>query len=159
MTAVAFAPLAEPTPPVIPRGGLRALPPRREMHSDLTEWDWQAEAACRTADPELKILATDIALGQQAQIGRMSGWLDEWGLSQTSTRTPMAWMRADNLLGGADGTGASMGGMDMGGMGTGSGGTMALLPDGRMPGMATRPQSSHIMVRMTPRFGAGRRGI
>ena len=57
MTAVAFAPLAEPTEvgteQVIPRGGLRALPPRREMHSDLTEWDWQAEAACRSADPEL----------------------------------------------------------------------------------------------------------
>ena len=32
----------------------------------------------RTTDPDLKLLATDIALGQQGQIGRMSGWLDEW---------------------------------------------------------------------------------
>ena len=44
----------------------------------------------RTTDPDLKILATNIALGQQAQIGRMSGWLDEWGLTQTSTTPPMA---------------------------------------------------------------------
>ena len=82
----------------------------------------------RTTDPDLKLLATDIALGQQGQIGRMSGWLDEWGLNQTSTATPMAWIRSDNLVSG------SGGGMDMGGD------TMTLTADGRMPGMATRPQ-------------------
>ncbi|MCU1365529.1 MAG: hypothetical protein JWL72_1560 [Ilumatobacteraceae bacterium] len=82
----------------------------------------------RTTDPDLKLLATDIALGQQGQIGRMSGWLDEWGLNQTSTATPMAWIRSDNLVSG------SGGGMDMGGA------TMTLTPDGLMPGMATRPQ-------------------
>jgi uncharacterized protein (DUF305 family) len=87
----------------------------------------------RTTDPDLKVLATDIALGQQGQIGRMSGWLDEWGLDQTSTATPMAWIRSDNLL---SGTSDSMAGMP--GMGDG----MALLPDGRMPGMATRPEVS-----------------
>jgi uncharacterized protein (DUF305 family) len=85
----------------------------------------------RTTDPELKLLATDIALGQQGQIGRMSGWLDEWGLNQTSTATPMAWIRSDNLLSSSGG----MAGMDMG-----SDGTMVLGADGRMPGMATRPQ-------------------
>ena len=85
----------------------------------------------RTTDPDLKLLATNIALGQQAQIGRMSGWLDEWGLNQTSTNTPMAWIRSDNLLNGASNT---MPGMDM------SNGTMSLTADGLMPGMATRPQ-------------------
>lgn len=89
----------------------------------------------RTADPDLKLLATDIALGQQGQIGRMSGWLDEWGLSISSANEPMAWITDD---GGHDG-------MDMGSTsgstadtGTGSG---HLDPEtGLMPGMATRPQ-------------------
>ncbi|MCU1393834.1 MAG: hypothetical protein JWM34_2262 [Ilumatobacteraceae bacterium] len=87
----------------------------------------------RTTDPDLKIFATNIALGQQAQIGRMSGWLDEWGLPQSSTATPMAWIRSDNLLSG----GGSAGGMDMG-----TSDTMTLGADGLMPGMATRPQVS-----------------
>jgi len=105
----------------------------------------------RTTDPDLKLLATDIALGQQGQIGRMSGWLDEWGLNQTSTATPMAWIRSDNLLtappaedgssaAAPRGGGSGMG--NMGNMGTTSDTTMAMTPDGRMPGMATRPQVS-----------------
>jgi WhiB family redox-sensing transcriptional regulator len=35
------------------RGGLRMLPPRREVHADLAEWQWQTDAACRRADPDL----------------------------------------------------------------------------------------------------------
>ena len=110
----------------------------------------------RTTDPDLKLLATDIALGQQGQIGRMSGWLDEWGLNQTSTATPMAWIRSDNLLAGTgssdEGSGAASSGEaprgggsgmgNMGNMGGTSDTTMAMMPDGRMPGMATRPQVS-----------------
>src|SRR3954451_23104280 len=72
----------------------------------------------RTTDPELKLLATDIALGQQGQIGRMSGWLDEWGLNQTATATPMAWIRSDNLLSAGTDSSSGMGGMS--GMGTDS---------------------------------------
>src|SRR3954454_13245543 len=79
----------------------------------------------RTADPELKLLATDIALGQQGQIGRMSGWLDEWGLSIGSTRPPMAWITDSDM--------PEMPGMDMG---------APELENGLMPGMATRPQVS-----------------
>lgn len=56
----------------------------------------------RTEDPELRLLATDIALTQQAQIGRVSGWLDAWNLSPTSPEPPMTWM--------------GMGGMAMPGM-------------------------------------------
>ena len=45
----------------------------------------------RTADPRMRTLATDIALTQQAQIGRMRGWLDSWGLGATATTPPMKW--------------------------------------------------------------------
>ncbi len=97
----------------------------------------------RTTDPDLKLLATNIALGQQGQIGRMSGWLDEWGLNPTSTAAPMAWIRSNNLLSGSISS-SDMGGM--GGMSSGTTGaatsspTMTMTADGRMPGMATRPQ-------------------
>lgn len=46
----------------------------------------------RTADPELRVLAADVALTQQAQIGRMSAWLDQWAVPQTSQGPRMAWM-------------------------------------------------------------------
>jgi uncharacterized protein (DUF305 family) len=46
----------------------------------------------RTESEEVKILATDIVLTQQAQIGMMQGWLDVWGLPATSTKSAMAWM-------------------------------------------------------------------
>jgi uncharacterized protein (DUF305 family) len=46
----------------------------------------------RTESEEIRILATDIALTQQAQIGMMQGWLDVWGLAATSTEPAMAWM-------------------------------------------------------------------
>lgn len=46
----------------------------------------------RTTDDELRYLATDIVLTQQAQIGMMGGWLDVWGLDRTRTGAqPMAW--------------------------------------------------------------------
>jgi uncharacterized protein (DUF305 family) len=35
----------------------------------------------RSADQTLKILATDIVLTQQNQIGRFAGWLEQWGHS------------------------------------------------------------------------------
>ena len=46
----------------------------------------------RTDDPELRLLAADIALTQQAQIGRMQGWLDVWRLPTTGNEPAMAWM-------------------------------------------------------------------
>ena len=46
----------------------------------------------KTSDPEIRSLAADIALTQQAQIGQMQGWLDVWGLPPTGTEEPMAWM-------------------------------------------------------------------
>jgi uncharacterized protein (DUF305 family) len=49
----------------------------------------------RTDDPAMRRLATDIALTQQGQIGRMQGWLDAWGLPLHGDEAPMAWMGHD----------------------------------------------------------------
>jgi uncharacterized protein (DUF305 family) len=46
----------------------------------------------RTQNPRIRTLATDISLTQQAQIGRMQGWLDVWGLPPTSVEPAMTWM-------------------------------------------------------------------
>lgn len=46
----------------------------------------------RTDDPAVRVLATDIALTQQAQIGQVRGWLEMWGLPVTGRRPAMAWM-------------------------------------------------------------------
>jgi uncharacterized protein (DUF305 family) len=46
----------------------------------------------KTESEEIKILAADIALTQQAQIGQMQGWLDVWGLPFTGTEPAMSWM-------------------------------------------------------------------
>ena len=46
----------------------------------------------KTDDAALRTLATDIMLTQQAQIGRMGGWLALWNLRPTGAEPPMAWM-------------------------------------------------------------------
>jgi uncharacterized protein (DUF305 family) len=46
----------------------------------------------RTEDEEIRVLATDILLTQQNQIGRMQGWLAAWGLPLTGSEPAMAWM-------------------------------------------------------------------
>lgn len=46
----------------------------------------------RSSDPQLNYLALDILTTQQGQIGIMSGWLDLWGQTQTSTQPVMSWM-------------------------------------------------------------------
>jgi uncharacterized protein (DUF305 family) len=46
----------------------------------------------RTEDPAIRVLATDILLTQQAQVGMMKGWLDVWGASRSSLGRRMAWM-------------------------------------------------------------------
>lgn len=52
----------------------------------------------RTRDPEIRVLARDVALTQQAQIGQMRGWLDAWGLPPTSTAPAMEWMAMDGPM-------------------------------------------------------------
>src|SRR5919199_1573379 len=46
----------------------------------------------RTEDPEIRLLATDVILTQQAEIGQMRGWLEVWGLPANGRKPPMAWM-------------------------------------------------------------------
>lgn len=46
----------------------------------------------KTESEEIRLLAADLALTQQAQIGQMQGWLAAWGLSPTGPEPAMAWM-------------------------------------------------------------------
>jgi uncharacterized protein (DUF305 family) len=48
----------------------------------------------RTESEEIRVLATDVVLTQQAEIGQMRGWLEVWGLPAASgtTGSAMAWM-------------------------------------------------------------------
>jgi uncharacterized protein (DUF305 family) len=45
-----------------------------------------------TEDAEVRQMAFDVMTTQQAQIGRMSGWLVGWGLPAYSSDPVMAWM-------------------------------------------------------------------
>lgn len=71
-------------------------------------------------------LAYDIATTQENQRGQMRGWLVTWGLSQASSEPPMIWMQRL----GHEHSGAASGSM--------------LMPDGRMPGMATVAQMQRL---------------
>jgi uncharacterized protein (DUF305 family) len=57
----------------------------------------------RAADPEVRVLAGDIATTQQAQIGIMQTWLKHWGLLPTGTQPHMAWMPEGQQALGANG--------------------------------------------------------
>jgi uncharacterized protein (DUF305 family) len=46
----------------------------------------------RTPSDDIRLLASDISLTQQAQIGTMQGWLQLWGLLPSGTEPAMAWM-------------------------------------------------------------------
>lgn len=46
----------------------------------------------KTESEEIRTMAADIALTQQAQIGQMQGWLAVWGLPATGTGPAMTWM-------------------------------------------------------------------
>jgi uncharacterized protein (DUF305 family) len=46
----------------------------------------------RSQDPEVEALALDILTTQQAQIGMMGGWLEQWGQTQAASGPTMAWM-------------------------------------------------------------------
>ncbi|UQN08072.1 DUF305 domain-containing protein [Deinococcus sp. QL22] len=51
----------------------------------------------RAADPAVKLLAQDITLTQQAQIGQMSGWLMAWGHPLSGPEAPMAGMNREAM--------------------------------------------------------------
>lgn len=69
----------------------------------------------RSGDEELRTVAYDIITSQQQQAGQMYGWLVQWGLPQTGSRPPMAWVGGQHAEAHAQ-------------------------ADGSMPGMATAAQ-------------------
>jgi uncharacterized protein (DUF305 family) len=46
----------------------------------------------RSQEPKLRLLALDITLTQQGQIGMMTAWLEQWGQSVGGSTPPMAGM-------------------------------------------------------------------
>ena len=76
-----------------------------------------------TDDPEVRLLAYDMALTQAQQSGQMFGWLASWGLPQRG-EPAMTWMTRPALDGSLH---------DMASMGDGT----SLAPGDPMPGMAT----------------------
>ncbi|MFJ8042613.1 DUF305 domain-containing protein [Kitasatospora sp. NPDC096147] len=57
----------------------------------------------RTQAQDVRTLAFDIINTQANQRGMMTGWLDQWGLTQHSGATPMAWMKMDHQFTAHDG--------------------------------------------------------
>ena len=64
----------------------------RDMSVHHTQAVAMSELARRSDNPAVRTLAVDIGLTQQAQIGRLQGWLDQWGLPATGSEPAMAWM-------------------------------------------------------------------
>lgn len=72
----------------------------------------------RSDDPEIRLLALDIATAQTQQQGQMFAWLAMWGLPQTSTAAEMEWLSRPVIDGSAghDGHGAHTPGEPMPGV-------------------------------------------
>jgi uncharacterized protein (DUF305 family) len=83
-------------------------------HAQAVELAMLAHA--KGGDPAVRQVGADIAMTQQAQIGMMQTWLDEWNLNRNSSQPRMAWM--------PDGGGE--------------------LRDGLMPGMATDAERAQL---------------
>ncbi|WP_448002997.1 DUF305 domain-containing protein [Agromyces bauzanensis] len=80
-----------------------------------------------TDDPDVRLLAYDIATTQAQQSGQLYGWLRQWGLSQAGSEPSMTWMTrpAPDGRGTHDGHGADAG---------------THVPGAPMPGLATPEQ-------------------
>jgi len=81
-----------------------------------------------TDDPDVRLLAYDIATSQAQQAGQMFGWLADWGLSQSASEPSMTWMSRPTLNGDSHGHGTNP----------------AHAPGSVMPGMATREQLAQL---------------
>lgn len=82
-----------------------------------------------TDDPDIRLLAYDIALAQQQQAGQMFSWLTVWGLPQAASEPSMTWM----VRPGRSGTGHDHGA-----------GEAAHVPGEPMPGLATDEQMAEL---------------
>jgi uncharacterized protein (DUF305 family) len=85
----------------------------------------------RTEDPEMRLLAEDIATAQQHQAGQMYAWLSVWGVPQAAPEPSMTWMTRPTL----DGANHDH---------SGDSGESAHVPGGPMPGMATPEQLAEL---------------
>ena len=109
--AIAFAGGALLARPHYPAEGSADVGFARDMsahHAQAVSMGIEEHAA--TSDKFLRDISIDIALTQQAQIGMMGTWLDDWGLPAHTDADPMAWMPSGS----------------------------AELKDGLMPGMASQ---------------------
>lgn len=82
-----------------------------------------------TDDPDVRLLAYDIATTQATQSGMMKGWLNVWGLPEYSSDPSMTWMTTPAL----DGSGHNHGSGDS-----------AHVPGEPMPGLATPEQIAEL---------------
>ncbi|MFD4423187.1 DUF305 domain-containing protein [Agromyces sp. NPDC058484] len=80
-----------------------------------------------TDDPDVRLLAYDIATTQAQQAGQLYGWLRTWGLPQAGSEPSMTWMTRSPD---GDATGAGHSGHD----------ATTHEPGGPMPGLATPAQ-------------------
>ncbi|MGW1767972.1 DUF305 domain-containing protein [Streptomyces sp. NPDC002073] len=98
----------------------------------------------RTADPEVRRLAYDIANTQANQRGMMLGWLDMWSLPKVApAQEPMAWMASGDAgdAAGVKGGGGEGGAAGHGGHGGhGGSGAPTAKAGALMPGMATKAE-------------------
>jgi len=97
-------------------------------HAQAVEMSYAVATA--TEDEAVRSMAYDILTSQQAQIGRMSGWLDDWDLPAYSSAPLMAWM---TLGDGGHGSHGSI-----------SGETDPDTGDALMPGMATTAEMDQL---------------
>jgi uncharacterized protein (DUF305 family) len=56
----------------------------------------------RATLPAVRDMARDVATSQQREAGLMTGWLQQWGLPDSTTAAPMAWMTHPATAAGAD---------------------------------------------------------
>ncbi|WP_436770648.1 DUF305 domain-containing protein [Yinghuangia sp. YIM S09857] len=123
-TVIGLPPAAVANPPAdnsVEAGFARDM---KEHHAQAVEMSMIVRV--QTEDEDIRSLAYDIATTQQNQEGQMFGWLDLWGLTQTTTGPPMTWMSPEGMT--------AMG-HNMGTPG----------PDApRMPGMATKAEMERL---------------
>jgi uncharacterized protein (DUF305 family) len=66
--------------------------------------DMSMEILDKVEDPTLRTVVYDMARTQQAQIGRMRGWLVQWDLDVRGSQPPMTWMAGHDHGYGGEGT-------------------------------------------------------
>nr|WP_255354711.1 DUF305 domain-containing protein [Deinococcus sp. Leaf326] len=82
--------LSTPRPPTEDSADVRFLRNMRAHHDQAVEMS--VTLLKRATDADVRLLAQDITLTQQAQIGQMSGWLSAWGHPVAGARPPMQGM-------------------------------------------------------------------